>query len=730
FQSEAHADFFVSTTPQLEGDVLVLDFTEINQWSIGDDPALALRLYDLLHTAACLQGIVNRDSPRLLVRAVPEDDGWLNYLRDDGGWLQRARINPISNSRGPESALLEAIVHFKSLIAGVVEWDPNVAATSNVATTIAGMEDLLPIRGGSDSNSLAASLLAIGLPLRHSLVGKFIGCGTIPDIGIASSGSTKCDAYLWAKSLYLDSGKCNPGRLGYWLDSFWLSNPGRLSWWECCLTNHDWIVKHRGFLFDLSNWDDEAPQDDPGQPLGTDVETFNAIMRSAAERAGNTMIHVAGFTPWAHKYTEISEPPGKHGAVHTEWEVVRILSAFNAYLDADAIGISALVNASFWSHFPLADRYVQNPSPTLSELQGKGYIDPDGSLAPLGFTMFYIGDYDSAAWLYRREQELWQDPVRGAVPMGWAYNPNLSERFPVGLHYAFDKASRNDFFTAGDSGAGYVNPTMLIEPRPISGLPSCEDVWVTHCREFYQRFNYRITGFLINGHAGLLTNESERMTARFSPEGAVTQPHWMKVSQHLTDNMPVAMQLGDLDWDEKQSAEFMAPYRTPGETQFLNFRTIMRSPGFIQGVSEEAQALRRDAPFAMLDPSSFFSLLRRHLGGEDTRRCTFAFDTLPKSVGAGTLVEGDVGIRNDGWDIWQKGEAQLCVRLSIDDQLVETTLVDLPHCVEPGQGAVVGLSLTAPGMAGSYDLRYELIRCDDSGQNCVSNAWYSSLKVH
>jgi len=57
--------------------------------------------------------------------------------------------------------------------------------------------------------------------------------------------------------------------------------------------------------------------------------------------------------------------------------------------------------------------------------------------------------------------------------MGWAFNPNLSLRFPIMFPYVYNTRTGNDFFIAGDSGAGYVNPTQLLVPRN-SSLPSAE----------------------------------------------------------------------------------------------------------------------------------------------------------------------------------------------------------------------------------------------------------------
>ncbi len=65
------------------------------------------------------------------------------------------------------------------------------------------------------------------------------------------------------------------------------------------VSNHDYFIAHKGFFWDLDAWNDQKPNDDPNQPLGTDYSTLNAILLSAYQQTkGNKMIHIGGFTPW------------------------------------------------------------------------------------------------------------------------------------------------------------------------------------------------------------------------------------------------------------------------------------------------------------------------------------------------------------------------------------------------------------------------------------------------
>lgn len=47
------------------------------------------------------------------------------------------------------------------------------------------------------------------------------------------------------------------------------------------VSNHDYFISHEAFFFDLDVWGDEAPNDDPGQPLGTDRNTLLTILMAA-----------------------------------------------------------------------------------------------------------------------------------------------------------------------------------------------------------------------------------------------------------------------------------------------------------------------------------------------------------------------------------------------------------------------------------------------------------------
>ncbi|HEV56554.1 MAG TPA: hypothetical protein ENN87_03540, partial [Phycisphaerales bacterium] len=171
------------------------------------DAAHVLRAWDHAHTIAALQGLANRQAPRLYLLAVMSqvrqgqciDAYWLDYLRRTGVVPADRPVKTIDD--------IETLVQtFRPFVRGAVVYDPNVAATSNVASTVAGADDLLPIRYDLRPGSLYQRLVQDGprLPVRVWLVrpngrSLFTGKGTIPDTPLPSTGSAKCDAYLWMK---------------------------------------------------------------------------------------------------------------------------------------------------------------------------------------------------------------------------------------------------------------------------------------------------------------------------------------------------------------------------------------------------------------------------------------------------------------------------------------------------------------------------------------------------
>jgi hypothetical protein len=578
--------------------------------------------WDHCHAVAALQGIVNREEPWLYVRFVESryrranvDDYWLEKLGEEGQWLEGRKSEEVGD-------IVELVEAFRSYINGAVVYDPAVAATSNVASTVAGAENLLPIRYDRSAGSLYTKLIEGGprLEVKCWLVqadGRtlFTGKGMIPGTVRVSSGSAKCDAYLWAKEKYLDTGRCDGGFGAYYLDQYWMRRPRAAGLNHHCLTNHDFFISKKGFFFDLHVWGDEAPIDDPGQRPGTDLETLKELLLSAYNHGGREkMIHIGGFVPWAHKYTNHGGAGGRHAPVPTEWEYGRVISAYNGYMDADAISYGAMANASFFAHFPLKRKYRQGWV-TRGELMERGYLRADGRVNFDGreFLIFYVGDYDCAAWVYQRTMDIWDESSRGRIPMMWCISPAVERRAPMALDYMRRTATKNDYFAASDNGAGYCEPGMLQEPREISGLASGLDAWGEHCKRLYERWDLSITGFIIYGHGPMLNEAGLDCYASFSPNGIVPSGGPRNL---LHRGMPVLRFDHDInEGDPVAAAEHVVrrirERREEGHPPFHWFRNILKRPSWYVATYEKVR--EANPKIELLDAPSFFELYRVYL---------------------------------------------------------------------------------------------------------------------
>ena len=144
--------------------------------------------FENTHLVAILSGIANRDSAVLYTLLTDADEQWKDYLTSPDQWLDGAQFVTIDN-------ISDLVLTFRSLLSGVVLYDPIVFATSNVASTAGGVYDALPVcyrpnDAGSLYSVLVGQASGLRLPVVLNLVGLFNGSLT---------GSAKCDAYVWAK---------------------------------------------------------------------------------------------------------------------------------------------------------------------------------------------------------------------------------------------------------------------------------------------------------------------------------------------------------------------------------------------------------------------------------------------------------------------------------------------------------------------------------------------------
>lgn len=533
--------------------------------------------YDENIALVTMQGIVNRSRPSLyfLNNSYPRPEYWLDVLSKDGRWLEgRKRI---------ELPDIDAVRELAGKqLKGAVIWDPEVPATLNVATTIAGVEDAVVLSPEYAKKYLAAWKIPVIKDLRGMFTGK-------------ETGSAKNDAYRWAIRQYLAKGKCSAHFLCLYTDSVGQRDLGGIAYSSV----RDWAVKNRAFVFDLSPWGDEVPGDDPHQPMGTDLATYKLILAETLKHsAGKHMTEVTGFFNF-QKYSNMPGHPSKHEPVPTEWETVWLISPYNCYQNT---ATEMCFNQSFHSHAPFKPLKQARPK-TGRPLENKVYI------------AVLMADYDSAFPLYDFLPKNWDDGARGKMPLNWGINPNLTETYPDLVSYFYETASPNDHFVADASCAGYLNPNR-VEKQYLPLL-------VTHNKRFYDRTDLTISGMVLDWDQP--TAGVKDAFSKFSQDGFATIVMDLHgngggpPAPQVWKGMPVIELHNNADYaDSQQAAQAMVDTikgRDPDKPAFFYFRRVWVSPS---AAIEAARIVGERLPgqVEFVDLYTLLDLFKRHMASD------------------------------------------------------------------------------------------------------------------
>lgn len=533
------------------------------------------KAYDEAVAAACLQGLINREAPRLYVLPSnnPRPGYWLDLLSKDGRWLAGKKRVDVSG--------LDGLVELAGeRLKGAVIWDPEVPATLNVATTIAGVRDGVVL-----SPELAEECLPKWkAPVLEDLRVRFTG---------SESGSRKNDAYRWALREYLGKGLCSSHFLCLFEDSAATRATGAVGY----VVTRDWAVQQRAFVFDLSPWGDEAPKDDPDQKLGTDLETYKTILDGTLKQsAGKHMTELTGFFAF-WKYSNVPGYASRHEPVPTEWETVYLISPYNAYQNTIS---SDCYNQSLHSQAPVENLKQRRPEPRTT-VEDKAYV------------CILMADYDSATPLYDFLPRLWEDPGRGKIPLAWGINPNLLETYPDLISHFYATATHNDHFTADASAAGYFNPNR-IEPKHLP-------LFVEHNRRFFRQADMTMAPMVLDWDEP--TAAVKDAFTEFSPDGFATIVMDMHggggkpPKPHVWKGMPVTELLNDTCnfANPKQTSDAMyAAISNRGKAApgFYFFRIVWTPPSAVIESLDVFRGEHPDVPLEVVDPYTFFSLFKAH----------------------------------------------------------------------------------------------------------------------
>jgi len=531
--------------------------------------------YDEAMAVACLQGIINRKSPVVYVLSKTDTRPayWLDLFTSEGKWLNGREKAPLAD--------LDALFALAGAeVKGAIIWDPAVPASMNVANTIAGVEDGVVL-----SPEFAEKYLPKWkLPVIKDLRGMFTGKET---------GSKKNDAYRWAVREYLSKGLCS----GHWLclyeDSFSTRARGDVGY----VVTRDWAVRNRSFVYDLSPWGDEVPQDDPDQKVGADLATYKIMLGELLKQtAGKQMTEVAGFFAFT-KYSNMPGHKSAHEPVPTEWETVYVISPFNCYQNTVA---SSCYNQSLHCQ-ALQVPLKQHRPKTVQKLENKTYI------------CILMADYDSMTPLYDFMPRHWSDKRRGAIPLLWGINPNLVETYPDIIEYLYQTHSENDYFGADASAAGYMNPNRVKKEY----LP----LFIKHNKKFYKQLDMTLSPMVLDWDEP--SADVKDAFTKFSPDGLATIVMDMHNTGGRTPDpqvwkgMPVmelingACNFSSLEQESDAMSSAM-PARSAGKPAFHFFRIVWTDPGQVIDTIEMLKKKRPELDIEIADPYNFFRMFKEY----------------------------------------------------------------------------------------------------------------------
>lgn len=538
----------------------------------GDNTAKG---YDEAVAVACIQGILNRRVPQLYVLSDLHDRTvyWLDTLSTGDNWLAGRERRAVAD-------LSELVSIAGGRLKGAIIWDPEVPASLNVATTLAGLEDGIVLSPDQADLYLDRWRLPIIKDFRGMFTGK-------------ESGSRKNDAYRWAIREFLETGRCDPHWLCLYEDAFMTRLKGDISY----AVTRDWSVRNKSFVYDLSPWGDEAPLDDPDQPLGTDLETYHQMLTAVYRLTkGKRLTEVAGFFSFP-KYSNITGYESKHDPVPTEWETVHLISPYNCYQNTVA---HLCFNQSLHAQAPVNELQQGRPELKRQAEAGRTYL------------CILMADYDSATPLYDFLPDHWSDSARGEIPLAWGINPNLIETYPDIIQYFYRTKSSNDFFTADASAAGYMNPNR-IDTSQLS-------LFVEHNQYFYDRLDMSLSPMVLDWDEP--TPAVKDAFARFSPDGFSTividfhHAGGKLPEPHVWKGMPVmelinsACNFSTAQQSAKELSAAIPGTNPNGRPSFFFFRIVWTRPGQVVEAINELKKLRPELDIEVLDPYNFFHLFK------------------------------------------------------------------------------------------------------------------------
>ncbi len=374
----------------------------------GFQPVQHLDVYDFRGSAHDVQlaattcaGIVNRPRPR--VYQVFSDDGeyWLQQIAVGQGLAHTPAVPQTRVPSKGNDALIALLDSYQADIKGLIIYDPACMDSINVATTLAGLR----------SGMVVSPSLAQNLQERYQFP-------LILDLRTFHWRS-RVEAYLWAQQQLLP--ECT----------------SRLIAGMSPVINHglrSFLVATRTFVYWLDS-----------RNYFPDGHAGRLSERGLMRRILQTYVPNALHLGW----------------VIDEFSGIALLSHFAmAMLPSDHFN-----NLEVWTAIrpsateeKVAERPLVQAQPSLEIVSSSRDRDTLASKSAI-YVSFTLSDGDNIQYCQHQLPQLWNNPVRGTIPLGWTLSPLLLQAAPAMGAYYRETATANDELIAGPSGAGYMYPT-------------------------------------------------------------------------------------------------------------------------------------------------------------------------------------------------------------------------------------------------------------------------------
>lgn len=455
---------------------------------------------------ATLQGVVNRSRPRMYLRFGDDDPVWLKTL------------GVPSTQHGDPLRLLEL---YRDEIRGAIVYDPEVADTINIATTLAGLQ------GAVIAHPEQAEVY--GLPIVDDLRGRFTDdavatyrwqveqlfsrCTNRLLTGIPPTRTVPVPGVEWREvAREQDPIRDSSNRDVYELDlSAELGGEAVYLRFRDAFTNDGWgsSVSRVTVLADgqqIADFSANTPEEEAAlfdadgsaiapeghrfvdggayfiyrlaPPAGTTtlvarVDMWNQYHVSAAAQAPT---RVEPF-PFFRDYIVGTKamvfwlaPNGDQGDLMSEiFGLVAPATPYLGWFSGAVAGEHSGVGLASEQGLEVLAADFYNNGTVHSGAVAPIVAEPPRPRMPRLQNKIYLtltfGEGDNIQYCQHRMRAMWDNSDRGAVPVNWTISPLLKDVGPAIFSYYQRTATRNDLLVAGPSGAGYTYPGLWPDDR-------------------------------------------------------------------------------------------------------------------------------------------------------------------------------------------------------------------------------------------------------------------------